>query len=1069
MTRDDTNPEAPLVGRTEELGAISRAIDGLAGQRGGKAVFLVGEAGIGKTALAQFAADAARSRGYPVYQGMAWEAGGAPAYWPWSQLLRSLVDEQRVPVEQLQNLGTLMPGIAPADDAVGLNPEHARFRLLEGVRLLLEKASRKQPLVLILEDLHAADNDSLLLLQFIVRQIGSLQLLLIGTFRDLEARASPASGPLWEATRGALTLYPGRLGEQDIRTLLARRGKATPDARELRRLCEATEGNPLFVCELVVLLTRDEQRADPGQQLPTTIQQLIRQQLALLPVATRSVLARASVLGRQFTLDAVAAVIGRLATDIEGDLAAAVDSGFILQADDHSYRYAHTLHREVLYLDLPPSDRKAAHLRYTAHLKSRIAAGDPDCWGELAGHLRAAGGEFRMAAIDAWRKAAERAVQRLAFQDAVDLLTRALDTFGAGPGFDAEKRFELLLDGARALQLSGSIEQGRQYCRDAFAIAETVADPYLMARAALAWGTAIVVARLDSELIAALQRSLEALPQSDVSTRSRVQARLAAAMQPAIDPSGPMEMARDAIRLARSTGDEQVIYAVLRSAISALMDFAAVAERVALNREFGELAEKNGNVPDQFRTALRLMVDASEAGDRGAMDQSILDCVRIANRIGLPHYLWRADSARAMQALIDGRFARANELLESALAHAAKIDELEAKITLSIQRFMLLIEWDSDEAPNAEDIEATLQEAYAGGLEGAEFFVTPFIAAHKTEHRQAAHRLLANKSIIERTFDGGDRYSVGRIGELAIVNGDIALAERAYDACVAYQEECAILGLMGSCWCGPVALSLGVIAAGLGRTDRAYQHLSKALEIATKMRAEPFIARIHWQLQAVAEARGDGVLASQHGTAGDRIAREIRLRRVRQVPAGRREPEPVVPAVGEGIALKRSGDAWQLSFRGHSALLRDSKGLAMLAQLLARPDDEIHVLDLSGSPVINDDAGGTGSGIDAKARAEYERRVTDIREELAEAEAMADIGRAEALQNELDFIVRELSRAFGLGGRPRQGASASERARVNVRRRLVDAIERIGEQLPDAGRFLEKSIKTGTYCKYSPF
>jgi hypothetical protein len=150
-------------------------------------------------------------------------------------------------------------------------------------------------------------------------------------------------------------------------------------------------------------------------------------------------------------------------------------------------------------------------------------------------------------------------------------------------------------------------------------------------------------------------------------------------------------------------------------------------------------------------------------------------------------------------------------------------------------------------------------------------------------------------------------------------------------------------------------------------------------------------------------------------------------------------------------------------------LLNNSKGLAMLVQLIEHPDTDIHVLQLSGANVADAPAdSGAGPAIDAEARAAYKRRVEELREQLEEAESMRDTGRVDDLRGELDFITRELSRAFGLGGRERPQGKAAERARVNVRRRIKDAIDRIEEQLPGAGRYFENTIKTGSYCRYSP-
>jgi hypothetical protein len=166
--------------------------------------------------------------------------------------------------------------------------------------------------------------------------------------------------------------------------------------------------------------------------------------------------------------------------------------------------------------------------------------------------------------------------------------------------------------------------------------------------------------------------------------------------------------------------------------------------------------------------------------------------------------------------------------------------------------------------------------------------------------------------------------------------------------------------------------------------------------------------------------------------------------------------------------MSLEGDVWSVRFRDRTALVRDSKGLQMLFRLVSQPDRDIHVLDLGAAGTPSSDPGDAGPALDEQARREYRRRVRELEEELEEATELADHGRADALREDLDFISRELSRAFGLGGRRRPTGAAAERARVNVRRRIKDAIQRIEEQLPEAARHLDNTIKTGSFCRYAP-
>jgi hypothetical protein len=164
--------------------------------------------------------------------------------------------------------------------------------------------------------------------------------------------------------------------------------------------------------------------------------------------------------------------------------------------------------------------------------------------------------------------------------------------------------------------------------------------------------------------------------------------------------------------------------------------------------------------------------------------------------------------------------------------------------------------------------------------------------------------------------------------------------------------------------------------------------------------------------------------------------------------------------------LQRDGEAWLLQGGEREVRLKDSRGVQWLHELLERPGQEIHVLDLVAPG--QHDSGDAGELLDREAIDEYRRRLADLSEEIAEAEGFNDFGRAAALTEERDFLLRELSRGVGLGGRERRAGAAAERARVNVQRRLRDALSRIAAQAPELGRELERAITTGVFCRYSP-
>jgi hypothetical protein len=1025
-------PDGDLVGRAAEQAALAEAITAL-GEGSGRIVLISGEPGIGKSTLARWAAAEAARSGYPVYWGFCWEAGGAPAFWPWSQCLSALLADGELPAELTLPLSQLIPELQgePAGPSLELQPEQARFRLLEAMRSLLDARSAQTPFVLVLEDLHAADRDSLQLLQFLGQHTRALPLMIIGTFRDLEAGQATATGPLWRSLREAAHQQPARLDEVEVlRYLQGRAGEAIAAAQG-RRIYEVSQGNPLFLSELVAVLSGK----DP-QFLPENLRTVIRTHLDSLPARTIGTLGQASVLGREFDIPALAAMTGVDEESVAETLQAALQAGVIRPGGLDRYRFDHVLHRDVLYAALDPPQRRKLHLRRADHLRRLVGRGQPDFWAELAVHLQAAGSRYRVEAVAAWRQAACRARQRLAFDESVVLFSRALEAFGSGPGAEPADRCALMLEAAEAHLQSGGVQAGRELCREAFELALTLEDTGLIARAALAYGSVFVIGEVDPDLVEFLRTALAATDRKDEHLRPRLQARLAAALQPAPDPRLPMDMAREAVAHARSGGDERVLYETLTSAISALMDFAPAAERVDLNREYADLALRYRDIPGQFRGHLRLLIDAAELADRTLLLNAMENCTRIAKQLGLPHYTWRVKSCRCLLASIEGDFEAAAGLLDEAGSLAARAGDESARLTLAIQRFGLLRDQGSGDPAELAAARRGIDAAFGGS---DQLFAVPLIATHlhAAGEREAANELLA-PAMVERLFASADMSSIQLLGEFAVQSSDEALADRALAELEPFAGSCGHMGLYGMVWHGPVALTLGRLLNRRGAENRARACLEQALNLALAMRAAPLVGCIREELDAG---------STQPPRTPDAPG-----------AAGGRPP----------LSLDLEGDFWRVGFRGEECLIRNSKGMRILARLIGEPDRELHVLDLNtpaGAAVI--ESADTGAGLDARARGAYKARLEELTAALEEAREMHDTGRIDQLLAEQDMLHKELSRAFGLGGRRRRTGSAAERARVNVTRRVREAISRIGTQLPDAGKYLDNTIKTGTYCKYT--
>jgi non-specific serine/threonine protein kinase len=236
---------------------------------------------------------------------------------------------------------------------------------------------------------------------------------------------------------------------------------------------------------------------------------------------------------------------------------------------------------------------------------------------------------------------------------------------------------------------------------------------------------------------------------------------------------------------------------------------------------------------------------------------------------------------------------------------------------------------------------------------------------------------------------------------------------------------------------GPTSLVLADVCALLGRTEEAVRHYDDATAFAEVIGATLWAARAKEQKAKL----GAASVAPPRSTAGG-------------------------AAVPPSIALEREGEMWTLRAGQETWHLKPSKGLAYLATLLTHPHEELHVAQLVGA---GDEAtGDAGPMLDETAKEAYRRRAGDLRVSLEEAIAHGDVGREARIREELEALAEELARAVGLGGRDRKAASDVERMRVNVQRRLKDAIDRVRAQSPAIGRYLDASVRTGSFCSYAP-
>ena len=384
-----------FVGRQREMGDLKACLeDALSGR--GRLVTLVGEPGIGKTRTAQELATYAGLRGAQVLWGRSYEEQGVPPYWPWVQAIRSYVRERDLEqlrsemgagaadiAEVVSDVRERLPGLQPA---LELDPDQARFRLFDAITAFLKSASQRQPLVLVLDDLHWADQPSLMLLQFVARELGGARLLLVGTYRDVElSRQHPLAEALGKLTRERLfqrVLLRG-LTQEDVGRFIEMAAGVTPPSALVTSVYTQTEGNPLFVTEVVRLLVQEgELSAEKAREtdswtirIPEGVREVIGRRLNRLSQRCNEALTVASILGREFTMAQLKPLVEEVTEDrlfeiLEEALAARVIEE--LPQSVGRYQFTHALIQETLTAELSLTRRVRLHARIAQALEELV-------------------------------------------------------------------------------------------------------------------------------------------------------------------------------------------------------------------------------------------------------------------------------------------------------------------------------------------------------------------------------------------------------------------------------------------------------------------------------------------------------------------------------------------------------------------------------------------------------------------------------------------------------------------------------------------------------------------------
>ena len=711
-------------GRGPELDVFGEARKRARSAQRCQAVFVAGEAGIGKTALLAQVGRAAHEQGSVVLFGHADEGLGV-AYQPWIEVASSLVRYSDPGILEALRPGErgalvrLVPEVGGETDRVG-DPDTERLLLLEGVTELLAAASQEHPVLVVLDDLHWADTASLQLLRHVIASTVPMDLVVACSYRDTElVRGDSLTKLLADLRREANVARVGLRGLEDhevVELLAAAAGHVLDDAgvglaHALRR---ETDGNPFFTAELLrhlgetggIVLGEDGHWTVGGELeelgLPSSVRDVVGRRVERLGEDALRVLSLAAVIGREFPLD----MLARL-TDIGEEalldvMDAAVAAAVLAEsAETDRYRFAHALIQHTLYDELSPARRQRAHQRVAEALETDAPHEDPAVLAELARHWIAATRPADLdKAIDYARRAGDAARDALAPDDAIRWYQQSLDMLTRQATPDEHQRAELLAALGIAQRHSGEPDY-RQTLLHAASLAEQREDTNLLVQVALGFPMVeSLVGDTDTKRVAAA--ALDRVGAEPTPTR----AKLLAVLANAHDAAGEWEIRRDlalnAADAARQSHDDAAFVQVIGTTGITL----ATPDRATQNLEELEratmLADRIGDPVLRVQTRYHLIGARYRQCDLVGADRLLTELEDIVERVGLPYQRWEMGQVVAGRLTLAGRLTDAEAANDKALEFGTAAGAPEA--FGSYGGLLFQIRWHQDRVDEVADL-----------------------------------------------------------------------------------------------------------------------------------------------------------------------------------------------------------------------------------------------------------------------------------------------------------------------------------------------------------------------------
>jgi tetratricopeptide (TPR) repeat protein len=842
----------PFVGRSEQLGRLrARWLDAAAGRR--CFVLLAGEPGVGKTRLAaQFASEVHCSSGTVLYGRCDEEP--LLAYQPFVEALGRFLRYGEWDADpdldvDLNHLRRLMPEAGPdadaASDVLTRSPGSGRYLLFEAVGRLLGRATRRRPVLLVLDDLHWADKPTLLLLRHMLRLTDPARLMVLGIFRDVEVdHDDPLAEFVADMRRESRFDRVALAGfdERETDALVAAHLKAPASDAFVRALCSQTDGNPFFMEESLRSLVEshsmefgDEatEEALASMGVPDGVADVILRRLGRVAPVTRDALTAAALIGREFDINIVRDLLGMPAEPVISAMEEAMVAGLVIEVPDAVDRFSfrHALVRDAIYDRLSASRRCRSHLRVGRALEAAASASDsgPE---ELAHHFflaRQVGGAAE--AVRYAIAAGEKAARALAYEEAAAHYRRAREAFADDPDADEARRCDVLLALGRVQWQAGDAEARETYFEAAASARERGAAEQL-AGAALGLGERYWEAgAVDEQYQELLTEALDTLSRDDSRLRARLMARMAENLHFTTERELGARLSVDAVAMARRLGDTDTLVTALMGRHVALLHVEHLDERLALIDEVLRLAKGHRALTAEAHH-WRLF-DLCELGDVTEAHRDHAELSRLSRELRQPLLEHLALGWRGAFAHLSGDIVEAERLALECYSFAARAQVRHGSSSLASMLFTV-----RRQQGRIGELLPSMRSLADGVSANGAWRAALALAEVETGHvdaGRARYELLAGRDFAGIPRDWYWTLTAALMTETCVTLGDVDRAPRLYALLEPFAERCVQI-IFTTCW-GSIHRYLGLLATVMGRFEEAEHHFQAAVAGNTRMGA----------------------------------------------------------------------------------------------------------------------------------------------------------------------------------------------------------------------------------------